>query len=277
MARRKKERSEASDGNSVTPLGFRHLRLIVALAVVVLLAAAGGGVFALASGGGDTPPDRPKTAAIVDQLSLTQPNPEFISSARSLLTEAGYLVDYFPGEQVTVDFYRTLPQRDYDLILLRVHAGITTEVDVSSGEALETEYVSLFTGEPYSPDKYPDEQLNRLGRAVYYEGADPLFGIGPQFVEESMAGTFDSTLIVMMGCDGLRSQRTAQAFLDKGASAFVSWSRPVSATHTDAATERLLENLLLEGLNTAEAVSRTAAEVGPDPFYEAELRILTEG
>ena len=252
-----------------------RLRLTVAGIALVLLAAIGSTAFLLATGGGESP-QGPKTAAIVDQLSLSQPNPEFISSARGLLAEAGYLVDYFPGEEVTVNFYRTLPQRDYDLILLRAHAGITTELDVSSGDRSETEYVSLFTGEPYAADKYPEEQLNRLGKAFYYEGADPLFGIGPRFVEESMEGRFDDTLIVMMGCDGLRSQRTAQAFLDRGASAFVSWSRPVSAAHTDAATERLLENLLFEGLNAAEAVDRTAAEIGPDPTYNAELRILAD-
>ena len=272
---RQSRKAETGAGGPQGPLLRRihrwHIGLVV-VAVVMVAAVVGGAM--VVAGGDDGGPSGPKTAVIIDQLSLTQPNPEFTSSARSLLTEAGYLVDYFPGERVTVDFYRTLPQRDYDLILLRVHAGITTEVDESSGEKTETEYISLFTGEPYSANKYPEEQLNRLGKAVYYEGADPLFGIGPRFVEESMQGTFDNTLIVMMGCDGLRSQRTAQAFLDKGADAFVSWSLPVSASHTDAATERLLENLLLEGLTTADAVSRTAAEVGPDPFYKAELRIL---
>jgi hypothetical protein len=190
------------------------------------------------------------------------------------MAEAGYLVDYIPGEQVTVDLYRSLPKRDYDLVVLRVHAGITTEIDASSGERLETEYVSLFTGEPYSEGKYPEEELNRLGKASYYEGASPLFGIGPEFVTHSMEGRFDGALIVMMGCDGLKSQRTAQAFLDKGASAFVSWSQPVSASHTDTATKQLLERLLIQGLPTAEAVRETALEVGPDPVYEAELRVV---
>ena len=277
----KRKRSAAARAGSATQQGRGLLRSPVRLAFValaiVLVAAIGSAALLVFSRGGEGSPSGPKTAAIVNQLSLTQPNPEFVSAARSLLAEAGYLVDYFPGEQVTVDLYRSLPQRDYDLIILRVHAGITTEVDLTSGEKLETEYVSLFTGEPYAADKYPEEQLNRLGKAVYYDGADPLFGIGPRFVEESMEGTFDDTLIVMMGCDGLRSQRTGQAFLDKGASAFVSWSKPVSASHTDATTERLLENLLREGLGASEAVSRTASEIGPDPFYEAELRILTAG
>jgi hypothetical protein len=272
-----KKRSAAGRVDSAAPRarGFVRspLRLTLAGLVLVLLAGIGSAALLLADRGGEESTGR-KTAVIVDQLSLTQPNPDFVSSARNLLAEAGYLVDYFPGEQVTVGLYRSLPRRDYHTIILRVHAGITTEVDASSGERTETEYVSLFTGEPYTPGKYPDEELNRLGRARYHEDADPLFGIGPDFVTDSMEGRFNDTLIVMMGCDGLRSQRTAQAFLDKGAQAFVSWSQPVSASHTDAATQRLLERLLIEGLPTSEAVARTAAEVGPDPTYEGELRIL---
>ena len=116
----------------------------------------------------------------------------------------------------------------------------------------------------------------RPGKAQYYEGAPPLFGIAPDFITDSMRGSFDDALVVMMGCDGLRSERTAQAFLDKGASAFVSWSRSVSASHSDAATLRLLEKLLVEGLPVGDAVSQTAAELGRDPSFGAELRVLLD-
>jgi hypothetical protein len=219
----------------------------------------------------------PKRAVIVDQLSLTQPNPDFVESATGLLQRAGYVVDYFPGEQVTVEFYRELPTHDYDLIILRVHSGISSEVDVTTGEKASAEYVALFTGEPYSENKYPDEPERSLGKATYYEGAPPLFGIGPEFIAQSMRGSFDDALIVLMGCDGLRSQTTAQAFLDRGASAFVSWSRSVSVDHTDAATVRLLEKLLIDRLPVGDAVTQTAAELGPDPSYGAELRVLPAG
>ncbi len=45
--------------------------------------------------GGDDPVanDGVKRAVIVDQLSLTQPNPDFISEARSTLAAAGYTVE----------------------------------------------------------------------------------------------------------------------------------------------------------------------------------------
>jgi len=279
MGQRRKAKASKNDRQTSSRLRLLRghpLRFAFVGAVAIVLAALAGAGVLLAGGGGGSE-TATKSAAIVDQLSLTQPNPEFVSSARGTLAEAGYIVDYFPGEQVTVELYRTLPERDYDVVILRVHAGITNEVDYASGESSKTEYVSLFTGEPYDANKYAGEQLNRLGKARYYEGAPPLFGIGPDFVKYSMEGTFDDTLIVMMGCDGLRSQRTAEAFLDRGAGAFVSWSKPISASHTDAATDRLLELLLIDGLPTAEAVSQTAAEVGPDPEYQGELRVLESG
>lgn len=42
-------------------------------------------------------------AAIVDQLSLTYPNQTFTQTATNTLKQAGYSVDYYPGEEVTVE------------------------------------------------------------------------------------------------------------------------------------------------------------------------------
>lgn len=249
--------------------------LLIGAGVLVVVAAGALALLLTAGGDNSTGDDGVKRAVIVDQLSLTQPNPDFISEARATLAGAGYTVEYIPGENVTVDIYRSLPDRGYDLVLLRVHAGITTEVDEATGERTGTEYVSLFTGELYDEGKYSDEQLNRLGSARYDENSDPLFGIGPAFIDDSMRGNFGGAVVVMMGCDGLRSQRTAEAFLNRGASAFVSWSKPISASHTDRATEALLKRLLIDDLPIEEAVAQTAAEVGPDPVFEGELRVLT--
>ena len=136
-------------------------------------------------------------------------------------------------------------------------------------------YVSLFTGEAYDEEEYSAGLVLGLGSARYNRSSDPLFAIGPAFVEDSMQGNFAGALVVMMGCDGLRSQRTAEAFLNRGASAFVSWSKPISASHTDMTTEALLQRLLIDDLPVEQAVAQTAAEVGPDPVYEGELRILS--
>ncbi len=278
MAKRKKQAGTPPTQAQAASAGQRSLVLLGGVAAVSAIAAVIVLAFVLLSGGNDPAnvgDDAELRAIIVDQLQVTAPNPDFVSETRGLLAEAGYSVDYVAGESVTVDFYRTLPTKGYDLVLLRVHAGITTEVDAETGERTGTEYVSLFTGEAYDDTKYSEEQLNRLGKATYTTGGDALFGIGPEFVDKSMEGNFGGALVVMMGCDGLRSQTTAEAFLGRGAGSFVSWTKQVSAPHTDEATDLFLRRLLIEGLSVQEAVDQTSAEIGPDPAYDGELRVLT--
>lgn len=244
---------------------------IVLVGVVILSAFLAAGL--LLSGLATSGSSGPRTAAIVDQLALTQPNPDFARSATVLLEQAGYTVDYYPGEEVTVNFYRNLPTHGYDLIILRVHSGLVVGRNILTGSQTGTDYVALFTSEPYSDTRYSMERLGRLGRSRYYEGGAEYFGIAPNFIRSSMEGAFDKATIILMGCDGLKSVETADAFLEKGAEAFVSWSGPVSATHTDAATERLLHHLLIDGLTLEEAVAQTAAEVGPDPSHGSTLLV----
>jgi hypothetical protein len=197
-------------------------------------------------------------AAIVDHLSLTAPNPPFIENATNTLKQAGYIVDYYPGEQVTVGFYRNLPTHGYGIIILRVHStGI---------------YGQLFTSEPYSTTKYVEEQLNDRVLKFSFNGETPFyFGISPLFVKYSMDGNFQNTAIIMMGCDGLKNPDMAQAFIDKGAKVYISWSESVLASHTDQATAHLLRHLILKRQTIKQAVDNTMQEVGSDPEYNSLL------
>jgi len=77
----------------------------------------------------------------------------------------------------------------------------------------------------------------------------------------------------MMGCDGLATETIAEALVERGAKAVVSWNGLVSAEHTDAAAEQLLRYLVTEKLTLGEAVEKTAADVGPDPVYGSVLRL----
>ena len=250
---------------------------IAALLAATLLANLVVGVLLLRGAFSGSSSAGPKTAAIVDQLGLTQPNPSFAQIAGGILDQAGYTADYYPGEQVTVDFYRDLPSYDYDLLILRVHSAIATGIDADTGEEIETEYLGLFSSEPFDAEKYPKGQLRGLGKASYYDGASPLFGVASEFIRYSMRGGFDGATVLMMGCDGLTMDATAEAFVDKGAKAVVGWSGRVSAKHTDAATEALLRHLLLERLSPGDAVARTMAEVGRDPTYGSRLVVYPSG
>jgi len=198
-------------------------------------------------------------AAIVDQLSLTAPNHTFIEKATNTLKQAGYTVDYHAGERVTVEFYRNLPTHGYSLIILRAHST--------------AKYGQLFTSEPYSSQRYVIEQLDdQIIRVSFYQNEPPFyFAVSPYFVIRSMKGRFSDTLILMMGCDGLKNTNMAEAFVKKGAKVYVGWNESVLASHTDTATTLLLQHLLTEKQTIRQAVENTMEEVGPDPTYKSQL------
>jgi len=207
-------------------------------------------------------------AAIVDHLSLTAPNQTFIQTATNILETANYTVDYYPGEEVNVEFYRNLPTHGYDLIILRVHSALESYEEVSP--------VVLFTSERYSMDKYEYEQLvDRVGAVAYSREESQqgiaYFGILPKFVQHSMKQAFNNTVVIMMGCDGLKYENMAKAFVEKSAKAYIGWNGSVSASHTDQATTRLLQHLITEKQTIKQAVENTNNEVGPDPVDESVL------
>jgi len=215
-------------------------------------------------------------AAIVDHLSLTYPNQTFIETVATTLVNANYTVDYFSGEKVTVEFYRNLPTHGYKLIILRVHS-------TTGGMP----FLSFFTSERYTTSKYVYEQLeDRLNPVAYsHEEAQKgigYFGITPLFVKLSMKGRFNNTVIITMGCEGLRQTNMAGAFIEKGAIAYVGWNESVSASHTDITTTQLLKHLVAEKQKIEDAVENTMNEVGPDPmnnsflkYYPSEVRDQT--
>lgn len=243
--------------------------MIAAFGVIAAVFAAGALAYALLSGGDSDPePDGPLRAAIVDQLDLTFPNQLFREEATQTLETAGYEVEYIPGEQVTVDYYRELPTHDYDLIVLRIHAA-RNETD-SEGQPIQL--AELFTSERFTKTQHVHEQETGQIGAVYYDDPEETyFGIGPRFIVDSMIGEFDGTTIVMMGCNGLVSEQMAEAFVRKGAGSFISWNDLVSVDHTDTATLNLLDHMLVENLSSSDAAAATMAEVGPDPYYDSIL------
>lgn len=208
-------------------------------------------------------------AAIIDHLSISQPNQAFVENATAILEEAGYEVYYFEGEQVTVDFYRNLPSQGFSFIVFRVHS--TSE---STAEDVALDWVVFFTSEPYSKLKYvyPEQTNAELVYVMFTTGdSQKYFGITPLFVKNRMNGNFDKTAIIMMGCDGLKYYSMAEAFKEKGAKVYLSWTGPVTAEHTDTATLHLLKHLLLQRLTVAEAIIKTRNEAGPDPIYESQI------
>lgn len=247
---------------------WRKVAVLVAASIAIAAVVAAVSLSVARSGEESKP-----SAAIVDHLGLTFPNPDFVEAATATLEEAGYAVDYYPAEEVTVDFYRDLPAHGYDLLILRVHSA---RIHPDWRERFPDQAV-LFTSETYTPTRYLEEQMaGHLLEAYAQEGAGPYFGIGSGFIESDMRGDLEGATVVIMGCHGLYTDATAEAFLKRGAKAVVGWDGYVSASHTDAATERLLQHLLRDNLTMPEAIGQVTAEVGPDPSYGSTLLSLPD-
>ena len=211
---------------------------------------------------------RQRVAAILDQVSAYNVNQQLIEDVRACLVGAGYGVEVFSGTQVTVDLYRKLPSRGYDVVILRVHSTSTSEI--GQGRVASGGPVFLLTGEPHNQLGYAYEQTMGRVRAVRIE-AGTFFGIGPDFVAGSMEGTFPGTLIIIAGCESLANKDLAKALIARGASKVIGWSDSVGLEHNDKAIVSLTRSLFEKRLQVQEAIQATMNEVGKDPAFQSYL------
>ncbi len=245
--------------------GFPWLWVTTALFVAVFVA-----VFWLTSPS-LTPVDSQKVkAAIIDQLYTNYPNEDFTIKITRDLEDYGFEVDLYQGDDITVDLYRNLPAYDYELVIFRAHSG-AIGANPQDVESMIGTY--LFTNESYTEIKHTREQLNdELAKARVAEGYPYLFAVGPKFITHSMKGNFNNTVIIIAGCSCLYNQDLAQAFTQKGVSAYLAWDAAVDLDYVDEATVSLIKNLCSETLPVSKAVDLTMATKGPDPKYGALLK-----
>jgi hypothetical protein len=207
-------------------------------------------------------------AAIIDELSSTNPNASFIDDVRGVLAASGYSVDYYSPDQVTVDLFRSLPSKDYGLVIIRDHSTGT----------VPGHPVTIITSEPWRGDAYVWEQLTDIVQSAKFPDNRSFFSIGTSFVKDYMQGAFPNSVIIMMGCSGLNGAKgsaMAQAFIDRGARAYISWDKSVTPDRTDTATITLLRSLVA-GKTIGQAINATDKSIGPDQVFDSRLSYYPE-
>lgn len=294
----------------------RGVAMVVGLAAVAVAAAVGiwrnrGSLV------GEPPAAGARRAVIVDQLDLTAPGAAFVAEARRTLEASGYAIDVVPALGATVEALRDLPSRRADVIVLRMHGAriatgnrVTDDVALFTGEPVDLEAMPMVGLPPpvgtavaearaahaaaQSPapsaarpvagrdgPRFSADELRALVPMVYaVNGRElPYIGLRPAFIADHTVGRFaDGTVIVLMGCDTVRSPALAEAFRARGAAVVIGWDGAVSAAHTDAATLALLVRWTASVAGPAAppdaaraAVDAVNAELGPDPASGARL------
>jgi len=207
-------------------------------------------------------PRRPK-AAIIDQLSSSQltetsrfPNQTFVETAKELLYTHFPEVDYY-SDNATVDQYESLSSSSYKLIVWRAHSALN----------LENKYIAISSSEKYDSAKYNQYSADQLTLCNITGDPNLYFAITPKFVEECMSGRFEDTVIIFMSCNGLKQgyTKTAEAFVEKGVKAFISWDGWIGSSDNDDAITLLLDYLISKNNTISEAVYKIRSYFSP--FY----------
>jgi hypothetical protein len=199
-------------------------------------------------------------AVVVDALSGNYSNEEFTGYVNRTLRAAGFSVDFFEAGVVTVDFLERFPV-GYKLVIFRVHSALS-----SKGE------LYLFTAEPYASDRYLGEQEFLLVKEAYADdGSGPVFGVDWGFVRRLMAGRFNGSVVVVMGCNGADDPLIAEEFLNQGAVGYVGFDGPVLLSHSDEAVMHLVREVYAGKQPLKKAVDDTNSVVGADPVSESML------
>jgi hypothetical protein len=209
---------------------------------------------------GGTVKDNAPKAVVIDALSEAGAYDEFDDSVNRTLRQAGFAVDVYQGSKVTVDFLEKF-QGDYKLVIFRVHSALSSD-----------KQLYLFTAEPYSSEKYSQEQYFLLVKEAYAtESSQPVFAVNWGFVKRLMTGDFNGTIVVVMGCDGMDDPLIAKEFCNQGAVGYAAWNGPVLLSHSDEATLHLIEDLYVSKQPLQESVNDTNRQVGGDPASGSTL------
>jgi len=216
-------------------------------------------------------------AAIIDQLHDLFPNKSAQQKALKYLESAGYDVDIYTTEDITVDFYKKLPSMNYKFIYIRTHSLEVFQLENST---------FLFTGEKYDIDKYIMEQLSgqvhkaiplsdqSSDEAIKNARSDPdasYFTIGSKLVDEQMIGKFPQSVIIIGGCESVRKLDLAQSLIFRGASSVIGWDRSIISIENDQVMLALLEETLINKIGFNDAIISVMEEFGQNLAYSSKL------
>lgn len=234
MGKTKKRKDKKSKKTKGSRKSRRLLIIAVVLLSVIVVSYFAYNFFFPSGGRGEG------NVAILDSLYLMDPNQDFLDKANQTLSSSGFKVDVYLGGNVTVELFRKLPSLGYKLIVLRVHT------------AYDPEIVAFFTG-TYADGKYLLEQIREEVRIGNVTGKR-FYVVTPALFQDLIGSTsFKNSIVIVDSCFGLNGTSMAEAFIEKGASAYIAWNQGVFSKYSDDATLALLENLA-KGMDVKQAV-----------------------
>lgn len=194
-------------------------------------------------------------AVILDGLYSESPNLAFSQSLTNYLSAAGYEVDDFRGDNVTIDLLTNIA--NYSVVILRLHSTLDKYGNLY-----------IFSGEPYTESKYAMEQLTGSVRKAKTFDGKLYFALNVVLLGAKKQDSLKDSTVILMGCNGTADSWGIRKLHERGVKTYIAWTGYVDLSHSDDATLTLVKNLYVEKLSPAAAVEKTMAEAHPDPLYQ---------
>ncbi|MEM4498385.1 MAG: hypothetical protein QW692_06125 [Nitrososphaerota archaeon] len=229
--------------------------------ILAILLAITSTIFFMSGNRGSGESSQPKRAAILDGLSVDHLNRTFIKSAEDILRQAGFEVNIYGAENVSLKLLNSLPAKNYSLVVFRVHGGRIRQP------------AGLFLGGGLFIEKCgPESHLEEVETGYLLIGRpflsnDTYCVAPPHYITDKLQGRFRSTVIIAMSCFTGNDNVLATAFFNRGAGAYIGFSGEISPEYADAFTITLLKKLYIENLPIQEAFNQAREDLGSDPHY----------
>jgi len=253
-----KEKSLKENGHRLSQKQLLAVSIALSLTIAVIFA-----IFAMQSL--DIPFST--NAIIIDQLAQDASNATFVAEATRILESKGFSVKY-KNRSLDVDFFKKLAVDNYGIIILRTHSAMREDNST----------VDLFTSEEWVPNKYPTDLV--VPGNYSYRPEKLYCAITSNFIL-SLEGRFPKSIVIAMGCWSLNKKPLAEAFISKGAKAYVGWTDIIFPDDTDSCTITFLERLLIQNKTLEDAIAnlehmyREYGRITQMVFHPPEARTLT--
>lgn len=140
------------------------------------------------------------------------------------LERAGYVVDYYKDENVTIELFKKIDDEGYDVIYINSHGFIDSQglFALFVREKLNSENALLYQG---------DIAENLIGYLEEGNLAGYLYVTPKFFLRYGNDTRFPGTVIFVDACYSGNNTSLAEVFLILGANCFIGWDKSVNVIH----------------------------------------------
>ncbi|MFQ6095377.1 MAG: hypothetical protein ACE5NN_04475 [Candidatus Bathyarchaeia archaeon] len=185
----------------------------------------------------------------------------FIRSIIHNLERAGFTVDYYKDNNVTIDLSKRLDNEEYEVIYINTHGFMDSE-----GQVL------IFTGEKHTSEKEKLYQEDiEEERIRCFESKGELTGyyyVTPGFFTWYGNDTgYCNALIFIDACHSANNTSMAKAFLDLDAGCYVGWTAYIGIEYDVAMDGKFFRQMCRDG----ETVEQSIRKIKPDPNSKSKM------